>query len=137
VVLWSIDTRDWQGRQAEAMAGHVLAELRPGDIVLFHDGGGRRTNTAAALAALLPALRRQGYACVTLAEMALHASGSHATWPERPRRPPGEGPAPEAQRMRPFSFSAGTLPSRMTARASSIRSQRFQRRTPTTRSSSR
>ncbi|HEY8987171.1 MAG TPA: polysaccharide deacetylase family protein, partial [Streptomyces sp.] len=39
----------------------VKRELRPGGVVLMHDGGGDRSQTVAALRELLPWMTRQGY----------------------------------------------------------------------------
>jgi chitin deacetylase len=39
----------------------VLAELRPGGVILMHDGGGNRAQTLAALRILLHRLPKLGY----------------------------------------------------------------------------
>ena len=50
VVLWSVDPRDWVGGQnARAIARTVLSSVRPGSIILLHDGGGDRSATIGAL----------------------------------------------------------------------------------------
>jgi peptidoglycan/xylan/chitin deacetylase (PgdA/CDA1 family) len=61
VVLWHIDTEDWRRPGADAIADSVLDAARPGAIVLFHDGGGDRSQTTAALRTILPTLAEQGY----------------------------------------------------------------------------
>lgn len=66
LVLWDIDPNDWDLPGAEAIASQVLAEARPGAILLLHDGGGDRSQTVAALHAILPALAAQGYAFPSL-----------------------------------------------------------------------
>lgn len=38
LVLWNVDTRDWQYDDAEIVLGRALSGLKPGCIVLFHDG---------------------------------------------------------------------------------------------------
>ena len=53
VVFWSADTRDWASGQA-AIQSFLINQVKPGDIVLMHDGGGPRAATIAALAAALP-----------------------------------------------------------------------------------
>ena len=46
LVLWSVDPRDWQpGRTARQIVHIVLAHVRPGSIILLHDGGGDRSAT--------------------------------------------------------------------------------------------
>lgn len=61
VVLWTIDTQDWRQPGAEIIAEYLLSSAYPGAIVLMHDGGGDRTQTAEALSLALPQLREQGY----------------------------------------------------------------------------
>jgi peptidoglycan/xylan/chitin deacetylase (PgdA/CDA1 family) len=58
---WSVDPRDWARPGARHIAGVVLATLRPGAIVLLHDGGGDRSQTLKALKFLLIRLPRMGY----------------------------------------------------------------------------
>lgn len=47
----------------------VLAHVRPGAIIVLHDGGTRGRRTAAALDRILPELRRRGLRVVTLSEL--------------------------------------------------------------------
>lgn len=70
-VLWSINTRDWEGRSAGQIAGTVLSQAKPGDIVLFHLHG---RNTAAALPDIIAELRGGGYTFATVSR--LMASGT-------------------------------------------------------------
>ncbi len=58
---WTVDTRDWSRPGAAAILATAQHELRPGGIILMHDGGGDRTQTVAALKLLLPWLVQQGY----------------------------------------------------------------------------
>ena len=58
---WSADPRDWSRPGRIAIAQRVLLRLRPGAVVLMHDGGGDRTQTVAALRWLLPRLRDAGW----------------------------------------------------------------------------
>jgi peptidoglycan/xylan/chitin deacetylase (PgdA/CDA1 family) len=46
---WTVDPKDWARPGASRIVGVVMARLRPGGIVLLHDGGGRRDQTLAAL----------------------------------------------------------------------------------------
>ena len=62
IVLWSIDPQDWRRPPAEQIASHVLANVRPGAIILMHDGGGERSQTVAALDTVLAGLSGRGYA---------------------------------------------------------------------------
>ena len=58
---WSVDPDDWRRPGAAAIVARVLARVRPGSIILLHDGGGDRAQTVAALRQLLPALTTRGY----------------------------------------------------------------------------
>ena len=46
---WTVDPRDWARPGPAHIIGAVMATVRPGAIVLLHDGGGRRDQTLAAL----------------------------------------------------------------------------------------
>lgn len=65
-ILWSIDTKDWEGRSAADIAETVISRATPGDIVLFHMHG---RNTAAALPRIITKLRQKGFAFVTVSEL--------------------------------------------------------------------
>lgn len=65
---WDIDTLDWK----RPGVGAIVAQLKkatPGDIILMHDGGGDRSQTAEALREALPFLKEQGFRFVTMDEM--------------------------------------------------------------------
>jgi peptidoglycan/xylan/chitin deacetylase (PgdA/CDA1 family) len=68
-VLWSVDSRDWQLPGTKAIVKRVLANVRPGSIVLMHDGGGDRRETLRALPAILRALARRHLKPVTLSQL--------------------------------------------------------------------
>jgi peptidoglycan/xylan/chitin deacetylase (PgdA/CDA1 family) len=68
-VLWSVDSRDWQLPGTKAIVRRVLANVRPGAIVLMHDGGGDRQETLRALPAILRALKHRHFQVVTLSRM--------------------------------------------------------------------
>ncbi|GAA2094973.1 hypothetical protein GCM10009759_22810 [Kitasatospora saccharophila] len=59
---WTVDPRDWSRPGVQAIVSNVQQNLRPGGVVLMHDGGGDRSQTVAALEQLLPWLVSQGYA---------------------------------------------------------------------------
>lgn len=60
-VLWTADGRDWERPGPRTIRHNSLAGLRPGAIILLHDGGGDRSQTVAALPGLLGQLRARGY----------------------------------------------------------------------------
>jgi peptidoglycan/xylan/chitin deacetylase (PgdA/CDA1 family) len=53
---WTVDPRDWARPGPGAILGVTLAQLRPGGVVLLHDGGGKRDQTLVALNKLLAIL---------------------------------------------------------------------------------
>ncbi|MQY39834.1 hypothetical protein SRB17_78620 [Streptomyces sp. RB17] len=59
---WNIDTDDYKRPGTRTILNTVERELPNGPTLLFHDGGGDRSQTVAALTTLLPRLRTQGYA---------------------------------------------------------------------------
>lgn len=71
VVMWSWDedTRDWSKPGVKKIVSTVLSNIHNGDIVLFHDHGGDRRQTIAALQEILPELQHRGYQFVTISEL--------------------------------------------------------------------
>ncbi len=67
VVLWSVDPADWRpGSSAKEITKRVLSAVRPGSIVILHDGGGDRSATLAALPAIVRGIRRRRLHLVAL-----------------------------------------------------------------------
>jgi peptidoglycan/xylan/chitin deacetylase (PgdA/CDA1 family) len=71
MVLWSLDTDDWQLPGSETIVHRVLSGAKPGSIVLMHDAGGNRSETIAALPMIIRGLRRRGYKLVTVPQLLL------------------------------------------------------------------
>jgi peptidoglycan-N-acetylglucosamine deacetylase len=69
MVLWSVDTKDYQQPGAPAIVESVLAGARPGAIFLMHDGGGDRSQTIAALPTIIRDLRARGLKLVTVPQL--------------------------------------------------------------------
>lgn len=69
LILWSVDTLDWQTRNTQMIVDHVLNTVRDGDIVLMHD---LYDTTAAAAEILIPELIARGYQLVTVSELATY-----------------------------------------------------------------
>lgn len=69
VVLWSVDPRDWAHTKTEKIVENVRLNVRPGDILLFHDYISGETHTLEALRILIPELLREGYRFVTVSEL--------------------------------------------------------------------
>jgi peptidoglycan/xylan/chitin deacetylase (PgdA/CDA1 family) len=68
-IQWNVDPRDWARPGVAAIVANVVANARPGSIVIQHDGGGDRSQTLAALPLEIGALRREGYQFVTVTQM--------------------------------------------------------------------
>lgn len=69
MILWSIDTRDWEHRDSSRTISAVMNNIQDGDIVLMHD---IHYSTKTASLSLIPQLRRAGYQLVTVSELAKH-----------------------------------------------------------------
>jgi peptidoglycan/xylan/chitin deacetylase (PgdA/CDA1 family) len=65
--LWTIDSLGWNGLSSAEITARVLDGNVPGAIHLFHVGA--QSEDAAALPAIVAALRDQGYRFVTIADM--------------------------------------------------------------------
>jgi len=68
VNMWSADSHDYLV-SAPLIVDNVLSQVKPGGIVLLHDGGGDRTATVEALPQIISGLRSQGYKFVTVPEL--------------------------------------------------------------------
>ena len=66
IKLWSVDPRDWQRPGAWVIANRVLSQVRPGSVILLHDGGGNRSQTVAALWTIIRNLKARGYSFATM-----------------------------------------------------------------------
>ncbi len=73
LVLWNIDSGDWQGLDMEAIIANVLNRVKNGAIIIFHDSDENsrkdRRATVAALKVILPTLQAAGYRMVTISEL--------------------------------------------------------------------
>lgn len=71
VVLWSLDSEDWRGSRTsvERLVKRVVEGVKPGGIILMHDGGGDRTRTVKALPQIIEQLTKDGYKFVSVPEL--------------------------------------------------------------------
>ena len=69
IVLWAIDTLDWEHTSTNVMVKNVLRNIKDGDIILFHDYVSGEYNTPRALEILIPILLEKGYEFVTVSEL--------------------------------------------------------------------
>jgi peptidoglycan/xylan/chitin deacetylase (PgdA/CDA1 family) len=68
-VGWNVDPSDYTQPGTGAIVSRVLAQVRPGSIVISHDGGGPRGQTLAAYPRIIATLHRRGYRLVTIPEL--------------------------------------------------------------------
>jgi peptidoglycan/xylan/chitin deacetylase (PgdA/CDA1 family) len=61
ILEWSVDPKDYTKPPADVIVARVMGAVRPGGIVLMHDGGGDRSQTVAALPVIITQLQAQGY----------------------------------------------------------------------------
>ncbi|MDQ6927244.1 MAG: polysaccharide deacetylase family protein [Actinomycetota bacterium] len=61
VLGWNVDPADYTKPAPATIVARVLAQLKPGGVVLMHDGGGDRDKTVAAVRPLIQALKAQGW----------------------------------------------------------------------------
>ena len=70
IALTDFDSEDWQRRGVQ----HALRRATPpgstGGVIMFHDGGGDRSQTVEAVRTLIPRLRARGFRFVGLSELA-------------------------------------------------------------------
>ena len=58
-VGWNVDPSDYTQPGTATIVHRVLEQVRPGSIIISHDGGGPRSQTLAAYPAIIAALRRR------------------------------------------------------------------------------
>ena len=77
MVLWTVDTNDYQLPGVSAIVHSALSGARPGAIILMHDAGGNRAQTVAALPRIVRGLRARGYRLVTVPRLLLDNPAPH------------------------------------------------------------
>lgn len=65
-VMWDVDPKDWSSPGVDVICARVLESVKPGDVILMHDGNGDRSQTVAALERILETLGARGYHCAAL-----------------------------------------------------------------------
>ena len=69
IILWSIDTRDWEHTPPERIKNIIDKNLSGGDIILMHDYTSGKNTTCDALELIIPSLLSRGYEFVTVSEL--------------------------------------------------------------------
>lgn len=67
MILWSVDPRDWEVRNAAAVRARVVNSTQDGSIILLHDV---HATTVDAVAGIIDDLHARGYEFVTVSELA-------------------------------------------------------------------
>jgi peptidoglycan/xylan/chitin deacetylase (PgdA/CDA1 family) len=65
VMLWDVDPHDYQRPPAPVILQRILDRVKPGSIILMHDGGGDRSQTVAMLRPLIDQLKGRGFTFTT------------------------------------------------------------------------
>ncbi|HUH80760.1 MAG TPA: hypothetical protein VLZ06_05480, partial [Solirubrobacteraceae bacterium] len=69
MVLWSVDTDDYEQPGVATIVQRALAGAQPGAIILLHDAGGTRTQTVEALPLIIRGLHARGLKPVTVPQL--------------------------------------------------------------------
>jgi len=74
LVNWDVSAKDWVEHDAQKLARHILDRVRPGSVILLHDGldgniGANRSVVVEALPAILDGLEEKGLKPVTLDQL--------------------------------------------------------------------
>ncbi|MGE5335210.1 MAG: polysaccharide deacetylase family protein, partial [Nitrososphaerota archaeon] len=70
-IMWNDDPADWSQPGTMTIVNRVLSNVRPGSIILMHDGPAGRAQTLAALPYILSGLRQRGLTPVSLPQLLL------------------------------------------------------------------
>ena len=68
VLGYSVDPSDYRRPSAAILLRRVLTRVKPGSVILLHDGGGDRSQTVAMLKVLIDNLKAQGYRFTTIVD---------------------------------------------------------------------
>lgn len=68
-VLWDVDPQDYRGDDPEKIANFVVQNVKPGSIILLHDGEGNRACTVLATEIIAEQLQEKGYQFKTVSEL--------------------------------------------------------------------
>lgn len=76
VILWSLNSKDWVTFDDKYIVKYIVRNIRPGNIILFHDSGGvfsteggDRRETVKTIPQLADKLRQMGYTFVTISQL--------------------------------------------------------------------
>ncbi len=82
IILWSLNSKDWVTFDDKYIIKYLTKNIRPGDIILFHDSGGifsaeggNRSETVKAIQPLAEQLKKKGYSFLTISELLKEGNG--------------------------------------------------------------
>ena len=65
-IMWSVDSRDWEVKNAASIQDNVFSHIEDGDIIIMHDG---YTSTIEATEEILKRMSREGFEVVSVSEL--------------------------------------------------------------------
>jgi peptidoglycan-N-acetylglucosamine deacetylase len=68
-VTWDAESKDTEYQDSQTLESNVLSHVKPGSIILFHDGFGKKEGTIAAIKILISKLKLDGYTFLTVNEL--------------------------------------------------------------------
>jgi peptidoglycan/xylan/chitin deacetylase (PgdA/CDA1 family) len=70
IISWDVDPEDWKIVNKEIIVNRVMKDVKPGSIILLHDGPPEldRANTLEALKEIIIRLKEEGYQFLTISE---------------------------------------------------------------------
>lgn len=80
IILWDVDPLDWKDRNASIVARRIIAETRPGSIILSHD---IHATTVAAMPEVFDTLLAKGFKFVTVSELLAMDKGGPRPEPKK------------------------------------------------------
>lgn len=69
IIIWSIDTKDWEHVGSDLIVGNIEKNASDGDIILMHDYVSKPNTTIGALERIIKNLKNEGYKFVTVSEL--------------------------------------------------------------------
>ena len=106
IILWDVDPLDWKDRNAATVARRIIANARPGSIILSHD---IHATTVAAMPEVFDTLLAKGFKFVTVSELlAMDKGGAR---PEAKKAKPPEEAAKKSSPAPASTPASSTVPS--------------------------
>lgn len=101
LIQWNVDPQDWSRPGMYTIYARVMAQTQNGSIILLHDGGGDRSQTAAALPMIIQRLQSEGFQFVTLQKLIqdTHESAPHKKTPRPTPTQNAHGPIQMRERQ--------------------------------------